>query len=274
MNRFATALVFCTHFVLIPFSVEAGLITVLERESSSRNELLAGSGGALQLHNESAATNALTGGFSFSDNGFVDVTTSDFGSTGAASASGSISVSDNVIQTTPDALTLQATRTASGSATYLSGNGLARSEQRQEFRVRFRIEDDPIYYRLTGDFDPGVVGAFTSASAMRLHRPFTTLEFFDITTNTPFVNETGVLPLGPSNSARIYEFRIRLDDVSGASAQNQGPFSDASDFNVQLELSSTPFTSSTVPEPSSMCCAIAFSVFGLMRRKKRASGGR
>ena len=269
MNRLGAFAVFCGYLLITPVAADAGLITILERESLGRNELLAGSGGALQVHNQGASTNALTGAFSFADNASVAVTPSDFGSTGAANASGSISVSDNVSQNSLDSLLLQATRIATGTAGYGSGNGLARTEQRQEFRVRFRIEDDPVFYRLTGNYDPGVPGIFTSASVMRLHRPFTTLEFFDITTNTPVVNETGVLPLGPSNSARTYEFRLRLDDVLGAAAQNPGPFTDVSSFNVQLELSSTPLNNSTVPEPSSICYALMFGALGLLRRHRR-----
>ena len=246
--------------MILGSSAEAGVITVTERESSARNELLAGSGGALQLHNESSSTNALFGAFSFADSGAVAVTPADFGSTGAATASGSISVTDNVTQLSPDRLLLRATRTASGTAAYGSGNGLARSEQRQEFRVRFEIADDPIYYRLTGTFDPGAVGIFTSASVMTLDRPFTTLDFFNITTNSPVLQETGVLPLGSGGSSRVYQFRIKLDDVSGASANGPGPFSDTSDFDVQLELSSTPFPS-TVPEPSSCCAMVGLIAF-------------
>jgi len=95
---------------------QAGTLTILQRESSAENALFAGSGGAVQQDGDSAGTTSLTGPFSFSHSGSVQVLESDPSSNGSAFASGSISVSENVTQSTPGSLSITANRTASGTA--------------------------------------------------------------------------------------------------------------------------------------------------------------
>src|SRR5690606_14664295 len=180
----------------------AGTLTIIERESSAANNLFAGSGGATDISNQSDSTTALTGAFSFSDSGSVVITGAEPAANGSASASGSITVADNVVQSAPYSLSVTASRTASGMASYGSGTGIAQSYQNQEMRVRFTVNGDNATYKLTGDFDPGVITTLVGeAHTLSLRRPFTsqTLEIFE---SAATIDEMGELIAG-----RTYEFR-------------------------------------------------------------------
>lgn len=221
----------------------------------------AGSAGASQTSNESDDTNALTGLFSFSDTNSVAVTPADPFSGGAASASGSMSVADNVIQLSPGSLSVTATRTASGMAMYGSGTGSAYSYQNQSVRVRFTVNGDDAMFTLTGTFDPGytppgiVVG---EAYTVRLYRPFTSTVLIDVD-SAATLNESGLLLAGLT-----YELDIDLNDRNAASAGNPLQ-SDASSFNLQFNVVS-------VPEPTTGILAAFGALFciALRSRHKRA----
>ena len=237
---------------------EAGTITIIQRESLGRNDLFAGSGGAVEQSDVSDSSAALTGAFSFSDSNSVAVTDANPFSNGAASAEGSISVADNVVQPSPGSLVLTAGRTANGTAIHGAGTGTGLSAQRQTFRVRFEVHDDPATYTLTGDFDPGALGTrLGNAHRVRLYRPFTSNVFVNVT-SAATLNETGTLQPG-----RIYELDVRLNDVLGAGAGN--PFdADASSLDIQFNITS-------VPEPSTalMGCLGALVVAGVAARRTR-----
>lgn len=89
-------------------------MVIIQRESRGRNVLLAGSGGALQQSDVDALEQNLTGAFMFSDSASVAVSDNDPFSRGAAAASGSLSISDNVIQNSGSSISLTATRSATG----------------------------------------------------------------------------------------------------------------------------------------------------------------
>jgi len=201
--------------------------------------LFAGSGGATDTINESDLTTALTGTFSFSESGSVEVLETDNASNGSASASGSISVFDSVVQSGPGSLSVLATRTASGTAMHGSGTGVAQSYQNQVMQVRFVVNDTDARYTLAGSFDPGAITTLIGeAHNVRLYRPFTSnvLENFD---EAATMNESGLLIAG-----RTYEFRIHLNDRNRGTASDPSN-SDASSFNLQFNVTS-------IPEPGSL----------------------
>jgi len=244
---------------LVTLTAEVGTILIIDRASSGGNELFAGSGGAVQQSDMSLGSTALTGAFGFSDTASVGLTESDPFSAGAAMAEGSISVSDNVVQSSSASLFLTGSRTASGSATYVSGTGNATSRQQQEFRVRFQVIGDDAAWSLTGSFDPGLDTSVFDAGNLLLHRPFTANQLIDVTTAT-VLNESGTLDAG-----KTYELRIRVTDVLGASAGM--PFEgDASSFNIQFNVTSL------VPE-SSVLAFLAPAGIVLAARRKRVSLG-
>lgn len=234
---------------------QAGSITIVERESSAENELFAGSAGAVRQDGDSAGTTALTGPFSFSHSGSVQVLESDPFSNGSASAGGSISVAENVTQSTSSSLSITATRSASGTAMWGSGTGIAQSYQNQELRVRFTINGDDATYSLTGDFDPGVITTLVGeAHNLRLNRPFTSNVLVDVD-SAATLNEAGLLIAG-----RTYEFRIQLNDRNRGTAGDPSN-SDASSFNIQFNVQS-------VPEPSTWLLA-ALGTAGLFFARRR-----
>lgn len=239
-----------------PGSLLAGSLTITQRESSASNMMWAGSAGASQTSDESDSTIALTGLFSFSDTNSVEVTPADQFSAGAASASGSMSAGDNVVQLSPGLLEVTATRTASGMAMYGSGTGSAYSYQNQTLRVRFTVTGDNAMFTLTGSFDPGytppgiVVG---EAFSVRLYRPFTSNVLVDVD-SAATLNENGLLLAGLT-----YELDIDLNDRN--SANSGSPLqSDASSFNLQFNVAS-------VPEPSTAILAVFGALFCISRRK-------
>lgn len=204
----------------------AGTVTITERESLAANSLFAGSGGTVQTSEESDDTTALTGPFSFSDSNSVAVS--------AASASGSIEAADNVAQLSPTSISVTASRTATGTATHISGTGNAFSNQTQEVRVQFTVNGDDARYTLTGDFDPGAITTINGDThSVRLYRPFTSNVFVDVD-EAATLDESGILLAG-----RTYELRIRLSDRNSASSSS--PFAtDASSFNLQFNVFSIP----------------------------------
>lgn len=232
-------------------------IVVLERESFGEFSLFAGSGGATSSYDNSMSMNGLTGGFMFSDSGTVAVSEADPFSNGAAMASGSINISDLVDQVSANELILSGSRIANGHAEWMAGTGLARSLERQVFRVRFSVTNTPVQYSLTGTFDPGITtGMLGEAGNMSLRRPFTSLTFFNISSAGP-VSETGLMQ--PGNT---YEFRLLMTDFLGASAGNPGPVVDASSTGFQIRFSS-------VPEPCGAGLSALLSMVALTRRTPR-----
>lgn len=234
----------------------AGTVTITQRESSAGNVMWAGSAGASQTSNESNSTSALTGLFSFSDTSAVAITPSDPFSGGAASANGSMSVADNVLQPSPGSLSVTATRSASGQAIYGSGTGNAYSYQNQSIRVRFTVNGDNAIFSLTGQFDPGytppgiVVG---EAYTVRLYRPFTSNVLVDVD-SAATLNESGLLLAGLT-----YSLDIDLNDRNSANV-NQPFQGDASSFNLQFNV--VP-----VPEPAS--ATLVMVAFAAMTRRTR-----
>ncbi len=236
-----TVLVMGISFLSDGLQAEAGTITIFQRESSGRNVLFAGSGGAVNQHDESDSQGALTGAFSFSDSGMVAISPGDPFSRGGANAEGAISLTDNVVQLSPSSVQLTATRTASSIAASTAGTGNGQSTQSQTFRVRFTVGNDPVLFSLTGDFDPGATtGIIGEAGKISLRRPFTTLTPISIATLMTGINETGILM--PGNT---FEFLVRMNDTTRASAGS--PFaSDASSLNIVFTLESIPEPTSTM----------------------------
>ncbi len=236
----------------------AGSLAITQRESSASNIMWAGSAGASQSSNESDSTNALTGPFSFSDTNSVAVTPADPFSGGAASASGAMSVADNVVQSSSGLLSVTATRAASGIAMYGSGTGNAFSYQNQYLRVRFTVNGDDAMFTLVGAFDPGftppgiVVG---EAYTVRLYRPFTSNVLVDVD-SAETLNENGLLLAGLT-----YELEIALNDRNSANAGNPLQ-SDASSFDLQFNVVS-------VPEPSTAILAGFGAIFCFVLRTRR-----
>ncbi len=235
----------------------AGTITINQRESSAGNYLWAGSAGASQTSDESDNTTALTGLFSFSDTGSVQVTPGDPFSGGGASAIGSLSATHNVVQSSSNLLNVTATRTASGEASWQSGTGNAQSYQNQYARTRFTVNGDNATFSLTGQFDPGytppgiVVG---EAYTVRLYRPFTANVLVDVD-SAATLNENGLLLAGFT-----YELEIAVNDRNSANSVNtfQG---DASSFNLQFNVVS-------VPEPSIAMFAGLGGLYCLAKRRR------
>ncbi len=209
---------------------QAGTITIIERESLGRNDLFAGSGGAVQQHDVSNNTSALTGPFAFSDAGMVEITEMDPFSNGAAEATGLITVDDDVVQSSPGRLSLSANRVAGGTAMHNSGTGNATSIQRQTFRVRFQVNDHPAKFTLSGNFDPGIVtGLVGEAQRVKLRRPFTPTVLFDINTAGE-LDESGMLIAG-----NTYELEVRITDLNSANAGNP-MITDLSTLNLLLDI--------------------------------------
>ena len=215
MTSVRTVVIVLTGLATAGLPAEAGTITIIERESLGRNDLFAGSGGAVQNHDVSDNTSALTGPFAFSDAGMVEVTEMDPFSNGAAEATGIITVADDVVHASPGRLSLSASRLAGGTATHISGTGNASSIQRQTFRVRFQVNDHPARFTLSGSFDPGIVtGLVGEAQRVKLRRPFTPNVLFDITT-AGVLDESGMLVAG-----NTYELEVRINDFNSANAGN------------------------------------------------------
>lgn len=250
-----TAMLAAFFSLVVSVVSQAGTITIVERESSAENALFAGSGGAVQQDGDSDSTAAPTGPFSFSHSGSVQVLESDPLSNGSASASGSISVAENVAQPTAGSLSITATRTASSTAMWGSGTGTAQSYQSQELRVRFTVNGDDATYTLTGDFDPGVITTVVGeAHSLRLYRPFTANVLVDVD-SAATLNEAGLLLAG-----RTYEFRILLNDRTRGS-QSDPSNSDASNFDIQFNVQS-------VPEPSTWLLAALGVIAVLLVRRQ------
>lgn len=237
----------------------AGTLTITERESSAGNSLFAGSAGAVDQSDASDNTAALTGAFSFGDSNSVAITEANPFSNGAASASGSISAADNVVQSSLSTLSVTASRVANGTANHFSGTGSAFSRQSQEVRVRFTVNGDDAMYTLTGSFDPGIITTLIGeAHSVRLYRPFTANVLVDVDTAAT-LNESGLLLAGLT-----YELRIRVNDRNAASADSPSA-TDASNFNLQFNVVS-------VPEPSTglLACLGGAFFFAIRRRSKAA----
>lgn len=257
MQKWIASALAVASVVMVSGQAHAGVITIIDRESKGSMYLFAGSGGAVdQLDNDDAKTD-LTGAFSFSDLGFVFVQENMPFSTGTADAAGSISVTDNVVQPGPSALTLTATRTASGNATSTSGPSNGISTLDQTFRVRFTTGADPVDYLLTGDFDPGIkTGAIGDTGQVSLKRPFTANTAFNITAALAGINQAGTLPAN-----QTWEFLISMNDKTTASLGDPSN-SDASSLGVTLTLT-------TIPEPASAAIFTGASLLMLNRKPRR-----
>jgi hypothetical protein len=257
-GKMLCAAVVATGLLLNSAESIAGTITVTQRESSAGNYLWAGSGGAAQTSDESHSTTALSGLFSFSDTGSVQVNPGDPFSGGGATAIGSLTASDNVAQSSSSVLNVTATRTASGEALWQSGTGNAQSFQNQYTRVRFSVNGDNANFSLTGPFDPGftppgiVVG---EAYSVRLYRPFTANVLVDVD-SAEVLNESGLLLAGLT-----YELEIALNDRNSASPSKPSQ-SDASNFNIQFSVVS-------IPEPSAAMLAGLGGLYILAKRRRR-----
>jgi hypothetical protein len=239
-------------FLIVPIQAD---IIVIERESMAELRGFAGSGGATEQYQNMLSTTALAGSFSFSDSFNVDVSATDPFSTGAASATGSLTVSDNLLQASSHSLLFTGTRSATGTADWLAGNGTGQSRQIQTMRVRFQVSDTAVQYHLTGFYDPGATfGLVGEANSVLLNRPFTAFTAFNVTTAGP-LNLSGVL-----NPGFNYEFRLRLNDFMIANSSNPS-VADASSFNVQFALSS-------VPEPSGIALATGAYIALLFKRRR------
>jgi hypothetical protein len=257
-HKWAFTAVVVTIAVLAIEQAQAGVITLVNRESKGKNALFAGSGGAVQQSDVNDSFGNLTGAFSFGDSGMVAVDDSQPFSTGTANAAGSISLTDNVTQSSPGTVVLTATRSASGSANSILGPSSGRSTQSQTFRVRFTTGVDPVDYALTGNFDPGATtGVIGEAGRITLFRPFTTNVPVLINTATAGINEAGTLLAN-----RTYELLVRMTDITSASANNPSN-SDASSLDITLTLQS-------VPEPSAaILLTLASSVLAARRQPRR-----
>jgi len=257
LKKLAFAMVLIASAGLTIQYAQAGVITIIQRESSAKNVLFAGSAGAVQQHDQSNSLASLTGAFGFSDSGSVAVFENDPFSNGTVDASGSITVSDNVTQGSPDSVVLTATRSASGTANHQSGTGNGISTQGQTFRVRFTTGDDPVNYSLTGNFDPGITtGIIGENGRISLHRPFTANNPVLITTANAGINEIGTLPAN-----RTYELLIRMTDKISANAGSPSA-ADASSLNII-------FTLQSVPEPATVVMLTLTSSLLTIRRQPR-----
>jgi hypothetical protein len=232
-------------------------IIVTERTSSAELNGFVGAGGAVLQHNHDASSTALSGGFVFADSFNLLVTESMPFSTGGASASGALTISDSLVQASPDSLVFTGIRTASSSVAHVNGNGVATAALKQEMKVRFQVVGQAVQYQLTGFYDPGATfGRVGEASLVQLYRPFTAVSAFNFSELGP-VNLSGTL-----NPGFTYEFRLRLNDSLGAGSTN--PFnSDSSSFNLQFSVTSVPEASSAV------LCGMAALGCLPKRRKKR-----
>jgi hypothetical protein len=235
-------------------------IIVLSRTSSAEVKGFAGAGGAGQSFNQQQSSLATSGSFSFAENFDLAVTENMAFSTGAATSTGTLSVSDHLSQATIDSLLFTGSRSAGGAVARQSGAGVATAELIQEMRVRFQVTEQAVQYQLTGFYNPGAsTGRVGEISQVQLYRPFTSFSAFNISGAGP-VNLTGTL-----NPGFIYEFRLRLTDSMGANSNNPNS-ADASNFNLQFRLNS-------VPEPSSAIFVAAPVLGCLMQRRRRQADG-
>lgn len=216
-------------FALFSYCDVSADIVVIQRESFGQVGVFAGSGGAMDSSSNSNSLTSLAGLFSFNDSFSAAITDGHPLANGAANSFGGINIQDNVVQTSSSKLILFGSRSSNGSAQWVNGTGTANSTQQQEFRVRFQVTDVDVNYSLTGMFSPGDANGVHS---IRLYRPFTANEFFDIDSAGP-LNESGVLLAG-----RTYEFRLLFNDQFGASAGNPGPNAAASSIDFEFSVSS------------------------------------
>ena len=203
-------------------------ITITQRESAGRLRVFTGSGGAANIDDVQDSTEALSGMFMFDESFKSDVTEEDPFSNGAATASGSVDILDDVIQSMPSSLTLNTFRTSNASVQYMSGSGNATSGPRHTFRVRFSVSDQAVRYTLTGSFTPGPIE--NGATRLELYRPFTANSFFEYDTPQS-LNETGVLQPGLT-----YELLIQVNDLLAASGNNPGPSNESTGYNLQFHV--------------------------------------
>lgn len=246
----------CFCFIVGNQSLHGGLV-VLERYSYAGVYGFAGSGGAVLESDVEDSVDLLGGGFAFDHNYDLFLTGSEPAATGSARSIGSLVASDLVTVGT-NSLQISASRTASGMTEWLAGNGNGISNLKQEIRVRFSVTGENLNYSLTGLFDPGDTAG--DLNTISLYRPFTADQLFNIT-SAGALNESGVLLAG-----RTYELRMRLNDNLSANSGSPGPFSDASSFNFNFQVSA-------VPEPSSFACLILVGsiLVSVRQRKDNAS---
>ena len=253
-RAFPLSVLFVT--VLLP-AISQAEIVLTQRESRGGMDVFAGAGGAVDSRDSSNNKMDLTGSLAYADGHIAEVTESDRFSTGAANARVDISVTDNVTQSSPDLIVLTANRNSTSITQYGSGTGLANTTARHEFRVRFNVTDTPVRYNMSGTFDPGITsGIVGEVGSLRLYRPFTSNEFFDIRT-AGAVNETGILREG-----RTYEFRLWITDRLSASASKPGPFTDISSANINISFAS-------VPEPNLLFTCLLGTLFCISRRNRK-----
>jgi len=230
-------------------------IVLVDRTSRGVVDVFAGSNGATFGDGIDRNLSGVPGQFSFSEGIDEDVDFSDQFSAGAATSSSSLSIIDNVFFS-GSALNVTALRTSSIFSEVIAGSATASSGATHNMTVRFRVQGGDASYRLTGDFNPGLVGeTIFNTNAIRLTRPGTGLNNFNI--NTPgTLDEEGTLLDG-----RTYEFLIRMtDDVL---IQQVGNVGDISSVNLQFSVTSA------VPEPSTVSVGLLIGALLVTGRRRR-----